>query len=414
MIRKFITFAVDKPIINHILMIFMLVLSIFAYHDIPKEIFPPSTLDQINVTGAYPGASADVLDKMAVKNIEDELKSVSEIKDIDTVIQNGFFNIQADIKPGEDNQLVLSDVKDIIANVRRDLPADMDEPVAKIKVQNFPLLLVAISGEVPKKELLDIAEKLKTKLSAFKDLSDIDIRGDADDEVLIKINNEKLNAYGFSKEQVYAAISSLSSIFPIGTIEQKGNHFYLSTINGEKSVDSLGSTILTIAGKKVRLKDIATVSFALSESNEISHFNGVRNISINITKTKRGNAIALSKEIKQMLKQEQKQYKHVVIDAYTDTSIWIKNRLNLVTSNIIFGLILVFLALFMSVNYKTGGGTGDTGQFYGDAGRCRYDRVQFEHADPAGCAYCPGYAGRRGYRSGGKYFSAYGNGQIPA
>ena len=91
MIRKCITFAVDKPIINHILMVFMLVLSIFAYQDIPKEIFPPSTLDQISISGGYPGASADVLDKMVVKNIEDDIKSISEIENIDTVIQNGFF-----------------------------------------------------------------------------------------------------------------------------------------------------------------------------------------------------------------------------------------------------------------------------------------------------------------------------------
>ena len=333
-------------------MVFMLLLSIFAYQDIPKEIFPPSTLDQITITGGYPGASADVLDKMAVRNIEDDLKSISEVENIDTVIQNGFFSIRADVKSGSDNQLVLSDVKDVIANIRRDLPADMDEPIAKITVHDFPLLLVAISGDVPTKKLLEIAEDLKSKLSSYKDLSGITIRGDADDEVLIRIDNAKLTVYGLSKESVYRAISSLSSIFPIGTIEQKGNHLYLSTINGEKSVESLKSTLITVSGKRVRLGDIAEVSFGLSEAQEISHFNGVRNISININKTKEGNAIALSKEIKQMLAEVQKEYKDVVFEAYTDTSVWIKNRLNLVSSNILFGLILVFLALFMSVNYK--------------------------------------------------------------
>ena len=352
MIRAFITFAVDKPIINHILMVFMLLLSIFAYQEIPKEIFPPSELDQITVTGGYPGASADVLDKMAVKNIEDEMKSISEIDNIDTVIQNGFFTLRADIKPGSDNQLVLGDVKDVIANIRRDLPADMDEPIAKITVHDFPLLLVAISGDVPKRRLLDIAENLKSKLSVYKDLSGITIRGDADDEVLIKIDNEKLTAYGLPKESVYKAIGALSSIFPIGTIEQKGSHLYLSTINGEKSAKALESTFITIAGKRIRIGDIAHVEFGLSESNEISHFNGVQNISININKTKEGNAIALSREIKEMLKEVQKEYKDVVFEAYTDTSIWIKNRLNLVSSNILFGLILVFLALLLSVNYK--------------------------------------------------------------
>ena len=89
------------------------------------------------------------------------------------MIQNGLFIITADIKPGSDNQLVLSDVKDVIANIRRDLPSDMDEPIAKIMVHDFPLLLVAISGDLPKKELLTIADDLKSKLSIFKDLSGI-------------------------------------------------------------------------------------------------------------------------------------------------------------------------------------------------------------------------------------------------
>jgi multidrug efflux pump subunit AcrB len=352
MIRKFITFAIDKPIINHILLVFMLVLSVFSYQNIPKEIFPPSELDQITVTGGYPGASADVLDKMVVKTIEDNMKSVSEIENIDTIIQNGSFYIKADIKPGSDNQLVLGDVKDILSNTRRDLPADMNEPIAKISIHDFPLLLVAISANLPTKVLLDIAEDLKNKLSTYKDLSGITIRGDAEDEVLIKIDEERLRVYALPKDAVYGAISSLSSIFPIGTIEKKGSHLYISTINGEKSAEKLEETLITVAGKRVRLGDIATVSFGLSEQNEISHFNGKKNISININKTKEGNAIALSKEIKAMLAEFGKQYKDVEFEAYTDTSVWIKNRLNLVSSNILFGLILVFLALFMSVNYK--------------------------------------------------------------
>ena len=352
MIRKFITFSIDKPIINHILLVFMLVLSIFAYQDIPKEIFPPSELDQITVSGGYPGASADVLDKMVVKGIEDEMKSVSQIESIDTIIQNGSFYIRADIKPGSDNQLVLGDVKDILSNTRRDLPSDMNEPIAKITIHDFPLLLVAISADLPTKELLKIAEDLKSKLGQYKELSGISIRGDADDEVLIQIDNQKLQAYGLPKEAVYKAISMLSSIFPIGTIEQKGSHLYISTINGEKSASKMQDIILTVSGKKIKLKDIAKVSFGLSEQKEISHFNGKKNISININKTKEGNAIALSREIKSMLKEFGKTYKNVNFDAYTDTSVWIKNRLNLVSSNILFGLILVFLALFMSVNYK--------------------------------------------------------------
>ena len=352
MIRSFIRFAVDKPIINHILMVFMLLLAVFAYQNIAKEIFPPSTLDQISVQGGYVGTSADVLDKMVVTSIEDELKSLSEIDTLYTSIQNGSFSINADIKPGSDTQLVLSDVKDIISKTRRDLPADMDEPIARISVHEYPLLLVAVSGNVEKKALIDAADALKSKLALIHDLSSIEIRGDTDEEVIITLDQKKLDAYSLDKSAVYKAISSISSIFPAGTLDGQGDHLYISTINGEKSAKALGETLLSVGGKSFRLKDVAEVYYGLGDPTQISHYNGKQNISLNINKSKEGNAIALSKEIRKILVDFNEKYEDIRFEAYTDTSIWIKNRLNLVSSNILFGLILVFMALFLSVNMR--------------------------------------------------------------
>ena len=160
MIRRIIEFAIDKALLNHILLLFILLLSVFAYINIPKEIFPPIQMDKISITGGYAGTSADVLDKMVVTTIEDELKNINELDTVETTIKNGAFSILADIKPGSDNIEVLQDVKDIIAQTRRDLPADMNEPVAKIHTETIPLVLVAIAGDVPTKELLARAEEL--------------------------------------------------------------------------------------------------------------------------------------------------------------------------------------------------------------------------------------------------------------
>ena len=350
--KKFISFAVDKPIINHILMVFMLVLSLFAYKNIAKEIFPPSTLDKISITGGYVGTSANILDKMVVNTIEDDLKSLSEIDTVYTSIQNGSFMISADIKSGNDKQLVLSDVKDIIAHVRRDLPADMNEPIAKIVVHQYPLLLVAVSGDVGKEKLLEASKDLKKKLANIHNLSDIDIRGESDIEVRIVLNEEKINAYGLDKLSLYKAIGNIASIFPSGSLTGKGDHLYISTLNGEKDAKSIGNILLTVHGKRVYLKEIAEVYYGLDDPIQISHFNGKENISLNINKSKEGNAIALSKEIREVLLSFNKKYKEIQFEAYTDTSIWIKNRLNLVSSNILFGLILVFLALLISVNMR--------------------------------------------------------------
>ncbi len=248
----------------------------------------------ISVQGEYAGTSADILDKMVVSSIEDGLKSLSQIDTIYTSIQNGSFIIQADIKTGNDKQLLLSDVKDIIAKTRRDLPLDMDEPLARIVVHEYPLLLVAVSGDVSKKTLIEAADDLKSTLAPIHGLSSIEIRGDTDEEVLLKLDQKKLDAYGLDKASVYKAIANISSIFPVSTLDGQGEHLYISTISGEKSAEALPPTLLSVGGKRVRLSDIAEVHYSLGEPTQISHYNGKQNISLNINKSKEGNAIALS------------------------------------------------------------------------------------------------------------------------
>ena len=350
MIRRLIEFALDKPLLNHMLLLFILLLAVFAYINIPKEIFPPIQSDKISVTGSYAGASADVLDKMVVATVEDELRNISDLDTITTTIKNGAFSILADIKPGADNVNVLSQVKDILSQTKRDLPSDMNEPVAQIREETIPLVLIAIAGDVPMQTLLDRADELKSALSRYKELSDIGIRGDSDEELVFRIDPDRLDAFGLTTDAVVNALQSLSSIFPVGTVKRRGEHLYISTYNGEKDAAQLEKTVIGIGDKRVRIGQIADVSFELGDATELSHYNGVRNVSVNITKSKSGNAIALVKEIRQTLAAFEARYPALRFAIYTDTSVWIKNRLNTVVSNIIVGLILVFAAMLIFVN----------------------------------------------------------------
>lgn len=350
MIRRFIEFSIDKPILNHLLLIFIVCLSAFSYINIPKEIFPPMAMDKIFISGGYVGTSADVLDKMVVKTIEDDLQNIDELETIESTIKNGSFSIKVDIKKGSENISVLNDVKDVISAAKKDLPADMNEPIAKIKEGTFPLVLIALAGDKTKQELLDKADELKSQLSQFKDLSEITIRGDADEELVITINEQKIIAYGLNPSLVISSLQNISSIFPVGTITEKGSHLYISTYNGEKDKKSLEDTIISVGNSRVRVGDIADVSFELSDEAELSHYNGQRNISINVTKSENGNSIALVKQIRDILKQNRVKNPDIKYEIYTDTSVWIKNRLNTVFSNIVFGLMLVFLAMLIFIN----------------------------------------------------------------
>ncbi len=352
MIKNLISFFISKSILNHILLVFLVLLGIFAYKKIPKEIFPPINLDAIAIYGEYIGASPDILDKIAVTTIEDDLKNLSDIASVKSTIKSGAFRIKAALKDGSDKDKALSDIKDIVSKLRQDLPSDMDEPIVKKVVNSFPLVNIALASTGDTKVLIKIAKELKHSLSSINHLSKITIRGDVDDELVFKLQDKKIEALGISRDKVIASISNLSSIFPIGFIKQKGRHLFLSTFNGIKDLDELKNTIITVADKKVHIKDIAEVAFTSSDPEMISHFNGTPNISVDINKDKKGNSISLVKQIKQELENYKSEYKDIEFDLYIDTSIWIRNRLNTVVSNIVFGLILVGLSIFVFINAR--------------------------------------------------------------
>jgi len=354
MIKALIEFSLRKPILNHFILFFILLLAFFSYFKIPKEIFPPSALDAVLISGYYTGASSELLDKIAVSDIEDELLGLSSADTISSTIKNGSFNIQVDLKDGYKANEVVDDVKDIVTKVKTNLPSDMDEPTVKAIELGFPLINISVTSKQndSKEYLIEVANDVKSKVMQLKDLSQVTVFGKSDKELLITFDDEKIDAYGLNKLNVINAVSSLSSIFPIGMIKDSSKHYYLSTFNGEKDIENIRNTIVRINGISLYLKDIAQVKYTLGDVSNISHFNGKTNIAVGINKGVEGDSIELVKQIKQIAKDFDKKYKNLEFDTYIDTSVWIKNRLNTVVSNIIFGLILLFIALFIFINIR--------------------------------------------------------------
>ncbi len=354
MIQTLIEFGLKKPILNHFLLFFIFLLSIFAYFQIPKEIFPPSNMDAVTITGSYAGASSDLLDKIAVEDIEDELLSLSAADKIRSVVKNGFFSIFVELKEGEDANLVVDDVKDIVTKIKPNLPSDMDEPTVKSAIHNFPLITVAVysKAESNRERLLEIADEVKSKIQQLKDLENITVLGKSDKELLITFNDAKIEAFGLTNLQVIKAVQQLSSIFPVGIIKDSQRHYYLSTFNGEKNVENIKNTLIKIENKRLFLKDIADVTYTYGDVTDKSHFNAKQNVAVNISKSEEGDAIDLVKQIKEITQEFEQKYSDLEFDTYIDTSIWIKNRLNTVVSNILFGLMLLFIALLLFINLR--------------------------------------------------------------
>lgn len=350
---KLIEYFIHNKRLNYALLIFLAYLGVNAYMNIPKEMFPDVQLEKITVRGSYAGASAANMDKMAVRDIEDAISNINGINKTETTITPGSFTILLTLNENANRENILDKVKDAVALSKQYLPSDMNEPTATLVDKIRSLIKLSVSSDkLTVGELTEIAQDVKSKLSKIQNISDISIRGDSDEQVSIKVNSQAVLAYGLNPSSVTKAIANLSYIFPIGDIEERGNFAFISTVNGKPDVKGYKESILEIDSKFVKLGDIAEVKIEYPQTTTLASFNNNTTLTLVISKAEKGNSIELSKILREYVKKISKNYDGVIFNFYQDRSKPIEDRLNTVISNLMMGLVLVFLSMYVLINLR--------------------------------------------------------------
>jgi len=353
MFERFLRFFVENSRMNYTLFIMIFAIGIWSYNNTAKEIFPAFELDMISIKGSYTGASVDILDKMAVVDIEDNIKSIEGIDVISTIISPSRFSIIIELKKGYNKYNISNKIKDAITLIKGNLPSDMDEPVVNVLDITKNLIDISLtSTQLSTDEMKPFANKFKSKILALKGVSDATIYGDSDKYFEILINEKKIQALGLNQNEVLVAISSLSYIFPVGTIEGEKKHYYISTNNGAKTAIELKNTLLKISNKRFYLKDIANISKKYEDSSTLYSFNGQNALSVSVKQRDSGNAIEIVKDIKKLIEKVNQNNNKITIAISDDNSKRIQDRLNIVVSNILLGIILITILMMLLINWR--------------------------------------------------------------
>ncbi len=351
--KKIIEYFLKNSRLNYTLLLFILIMGIFAYVKIPKEMFPTVTLDSIEISGSYSGASADNLNNFAVIEIENQLDTISGIEEVKSTIRNGSFTIEVELQDGVEKQDVKDDISDAVSAAKKYLPSDMTEPTVSSVQRQKSLLNVSISSQNrTKAQILDIADTIKTKLYQVPSISEIKIFGDSDLQIDLYLDHKKINMYGLESDSVISALQNFSYIYPVGQIEEVGNHVYLTANNNKFDKELWKNTIIKVNDKKVYLKDIADISIEYPIDETISRLNGKTTVSLNVYKNDEGDSIAVANKIQDILEKYESSSDDLTISITRDSSGPVDDRIKTIISNITLGLILVGLAMHVLISTR--------------------------------------------------------------
>jgi HAE1 family hydrophobic/amphiphilic exporter-1 len=351
MFEQILRFFINNSRMNYTLFVLVFAVGVVSYIKTPKEIFPVFDLDMISVSGSYTGASIDTLNKIIVSDLEDDLKSVQGVKNITTIVNPSRFSIILELKKGINRYNTASKVKDIVTVNKKNLPSDMDEPSVKTVDIKRSLLEITISSNNKDIDLITKANELKRKVLNIKHISEVTIYGDSDKFYELIIDEKKLFSYGISQLDFYRSLKNISYIFPLGTIKGQTKHYFLSTYNGAKNTNELQNTQINIGNKTIYLKDVASVSKKYEDTSTLFSLDAKNAINVTLRQSVDGDATVLEQQVLKLVKSINTN-SDILYTVRNNQSVKIKDRLNIVISNILLGIIIITLIVALLINTR--------------------------------------------------------------
>ena len=324
-----------------------------------RDQFPAVDFEILAVTTAYPGASPEDVEKSVTNVIENELLSVSGIKEITSTSREGISSIivtlEADLK---DVTTVKNDVRNAVNRVKSFPEEVTDLPqVVDFNITEFPIITINIDGANSDYALArQITDDLETALLKIKGVASIDKNGYLKSEIQIKVDPIKLDKYNISVNEVISAISTRNARFTVGGNNQESLEKNIVILSEFQSIDEIKDVVIKsiFDGPVIRLDDIAKVFRGEEEETSITRVNGTKGFVLQIKKQDQADIIRTVKRVRERVSELQESYPDNIDIFYTDdSSEAVENRLNIIIKNGYIGLALVLVVLGAFLSLKT-------------------------------------------------------------
>ena len=356
---SFLDFLVRQKKFALVFSLAFIAIGVLSVVGMQRDQFPTVDFEVLSVTTAYPGASPEDVEKSVTNVIEEELLSVSGIKEITSSSREGISSIivtlEADLK---DVTTTKNDVRNAVNRVKTFPEEVTDLPqVIDFNVTEFPVVTINIdstSGNF--NQARQITDELQVAISRIKGVASVDNPSYLDSEIQIKVNPDKLNKYEMSIYEVISAISSRNARFTVGDNNQESLEKNIVILSEYESIEDIKNVVIksSFDGPVIRLNDIAEVFRGQEEETSITRVNGTKGFVLQVKKQPQADIIRTVKRVRERVGELQKNIPDDINIFYTDdSSEAVANRLDIIIKNGYIGLALVLIVLGVFLSLKT-------------------------------------------------------------
>ncbi len=340
------------------LVVAILIVGAMSFAGMRREVFPEFELEIILVSVPYPGATPEEVEEGICQKVEEACRSVSGIKKLTSVAQEGVGFCVFELDSGMKNvQKVLSEIRSEVERIPS-LPELAEDPkVEQVTLRNpaikVGVLAPRVAGGVSESELRDVAELVRDDLLALPAVSAANLQGARDYEIDIEISERMLRKYGLSLRNVADIVRRENLELPGGTIRGESGEILLRGKNKRYVGDEIATLPLVTLpdGLVLTVGDLGTVRDDFADITATNQINGRQGMVVSIDRSSGEDLLAMTEAVNAYVAKVSLPQGYQIV-TWADQSIDVRDRLEMLVNTGTQGLLIVFVILSLFLNLK--------------------------------------------------------------
>ena len=347
------SWAIRNPTPAILLFILLTFAGLLGFQSMKVQDLPDLELPTVTVTASLPGASPSQLETDVARKLENALATVQGVRHIYSNLTEGEVTLTIEFRLERPIQQALDDVRDAVARVRADLPADLRDPVIKKEeLSGSPILTYSIASPQLDAEALSwfVDNDISKTLLAVRGVGSVSRVGGVSREVRVDLDPNLLLAFNTTAADISRQLRQIQQEGSGGRTDFGGMEQSVRTIATVGSAAEIASLDISLSdGRRIRLDQIARISDTVSEQRSAAFLNGETVVGFEIVRALGYGELEVAEGVRAALQQLKQQRPDIqvtevfnLIDPVTENY---DGSMQLLYEGALLAVIVVFLFL---------------------------------------------------------------------
>ncbi|MDY6485618.1 efflux RND transporter permease subunit [Acinetobacter faecalis] len=344
--------SVKYPVFTIMMMFCLMVLGLASWQRMGVEEFPDVDFPFVVVYTNYPGASPETVESEITKKMEDQINTISGLKQVTSQSSEGLSTIVAEFNLDISSSVAAQDVRDKISPVTSQFRDEVQDPIVE-RYDPTTSPIMSIVFESNNMSLRDLSsyldQRIIPQLKTVAGVGTVNLLGDAQRQIRIQVNPQKLQSFGIGIDQVINTLKAENVDIPGGTLKQPNSELVVEIKS--KIIHPFAFGDLIVANKNgapIYLKQVATVEDSQAEMETSAFLNGKSAVAVDILRSSDSNVIDVVDNMYQTLEDVNAQLPQgTTAKVVVDTSKGIRGSIKDVARTIIEGAVLAILIVLL-------------------------------------------------------------------